>query len=363
MSVYKEKKSGEWTGKWMYHFWFQGEQYTKKGYKTKKDAEEAEAERKKELKNPPLELTPSISFAALATQYLQDCKARMQTNTWRAKAKYYADFVAWNKGDIEADKVTVFMLNQYLLYIHDQHGAKRANRDMKDIKAMYNWAILQEELGVSKNPAKPIQEFPEDPADKYVPPPEDIEKVLMAANQEEMDLLICLYHTGGRISEIRRLTWEDVNFEKRSVTLWTRKRRGGQLEADKLAMSEKLYQVLTRRWRDRNKESAYVFCREDGTCHTKDGKLRHLMEDLCARAKVKPFGFHAIRHHVASIIADSGKATLGQIQKFLRHRRQSTTEKYLHELTRDQREVAELLDIDLSARIQVTDSDTGSQSG
>ncbi len=46
---------------------------------------------------------------------------------------------------------------------------------------------------------------------------------------------------------------------------------------------------------------------------------------------------------VASIINDSGKATLGQIQQFLRHRRQATTEIYLHEFTRDQTEVASIL--------------------
>jgi integrase len=173
----------------------------------------------------------------------------------------------------------------------------------------------------------------------------------MAAEPEEMDMLTVLYHTGGRIGEIRRLTWEDVNFEKRSVTLWTRKRRGGQLEKDKLSMGDALHEMLMRRWKHRNKESVYVFCREDGTPHTKDGKLRHLMEDLCKRAQVKPFGYHAIRHHVASILADSGKATLGQIQKFLRHRRPTTTEKYLHEITRDQVEVARILDEKPSSKV------------
>jgi len=47
-----------------------------------------------------------------------------------------------------------------------------------------------------------------------------------------MDLLTVLYHTLGRIGEVLRLNWEDINFEKKWVRLSTRKRRGGELEAD-----------------------------------------------------------------------------------------------------------------------------------
>jgi integrase len=213
---------------------------------------------------------------------------------------------------------------------------------MKDLKALWNWGYLNDL--VDNNPLKAIRPWPEEPKIKYVPPPEDIDAVLMAANPEETDMLTVLYHTGGRIGEIRRLTWEDVNFERREITLWTRKRRGGELQPDKLAVGGSLQQLLGRRWKNRNKQSVYVFCHEDGTQLARDGKLRHLMEDLCTKAQVKPFGFHAIRHHVASIIADSGKATLGQVQKFLRHKRPTTTERYLHEVTRDQREVAEILE-------------------
>ena len=54
-----------------------------------------------------------------------------------------------------------------------------------------------------------------------------------------------------------------------------------------------------------------------------------MMPNLCDKAKVKPFGFHAIRHHVSSLMNDAGKG-LKQIQRILRHKRQSTTEKYLH---------------------------------
>ena len=50
------------------------------------------------------------------------------------------------------------------------------------------------------------------------------------------------------------------------------------------------------------------------------------------KAEVKQFGFHAIRHHEASILADSEKAGIGQIQKLLRHKRTTTTDNYINSL-------------------------------
>ena len=57
----------------------------------------------------------------------------------------------------------------------------------------------------------------------------------------------------------------------------------------------------------------------------------HVMKRLCAKARVKPFGFHAIRHLAATILAQEGKS-LFAIQHALRHEKQTTTDRYLHSL-------------------------------
>ena len=100
---------------------------------------------------------------------------------------------------------------------------------------------------------------------------------------------------------------------------------------------------MERRWLDRKKSSVYVFCKSDGSPLAYTAK-RDLLRTLCEPAGVKPFGFHAIRHPVVSILNDSGKATLSQIQKFLRHRRPTTTETYLHTISRDLEELTKNLD-------------------
>jgi integrase len=55
------------------------------------------------------------------------------------------------------------------------------------------------------------------------------------------------------------------------------------------------------------------------------------MERLCERAKVKPFGFHGIRHLTASTLYKKGYP-LSVIQKILRHASPNTTARYVHSL-------------------------------
>jgi integrase len=57
------------------------------------------------------------------------------------------------------------------------------------------------------------------------------------------------------------------------------------------------------------------------------------MERLCERAKIKPFGFHGIRHLTASILYKKGYP-LSVIQAILRHANASpnTTARYIHSL-------------------------------
>jgi integrase len=228
-----------------------------------------------------------------------------------------------------------------------ENGVCVANRDLKEFKALYNWSIRNDLI--SSDPCKNIGSYPENPKARYVPPADDINRVLLAAEREDMDLILTLYHTAGRTSEVLKLTWEDVNFEQRWVRLWTRKRRGGELQEDKLAMTDTLYDVLKHRWDKRDKTTAYVFHNTDGSRFTYTQK-RNTMKRLCRKAGVKVFGFHAIRHHVASILADSGKASLGQIQKMLRHKRTTTTDNYIKTLDPQLRQVANVLDEQGKAR-------------
>ena len=85
-------------------------------------------------------------------------------------------------------------------------------------------------------------------------------------------------------------------------------------------------------------------------------RIREMMARLCKKAGVGKFGFQAIRHHVAMILEDSGKATLREIQKMLRHKRPTTTDNYLKGLSPAMKQVASILDNPKKSHLQVVET-------
>ena len=95
-------------------------------------------------------------------------------------------------------------------------------------------------------------------------------------------------------------------------------------------------------WREKrlsqsNVDMEHVFICLESTplCENYYGKpfkvRQHFMKKLCAKAKVQKFGFHSIRHLVATILYHKGH-NLSEIQAILRHKNPTTTEKYLRNL-------------------------------
>lgn len=163
--------------------------------------------------------------------------------------------------------------------------------------------------------------------------------------------------TGARPGEIRTLTWDDVDFSRGSITLWTRKRKGGERQPRIINMSEQLVDLLRRRFKERKSEEWVFINEETGNPFTRQSRpIKYLMERLCERAgeerkkrdpdadPIKPFTLYALRHFVATRLRDSGKANRYEIQHILGHMHSDTTDRYLRSLAPDVKEAIQSLD-------------------
>lgn len=367
MSIYLVKGKG-----WRYEFQKSKLRYTKSGFKSKAEAKRAEAERRKELEQSSQLLiedsgqaTPTdMGFLALVNLRLDFVQ------TYRSE-KHYQECVylakKWTSlwGGLACSEITTAMVENYVLE-RAKVSAQTANKEIRYLRCTFNHG-LKKEL-VSANPTKGIEFLPVDKKLKYVPPSEDIDKVLTAAVGEVHDYLIAVMDTMARIGEINGLTWDDVDFERRTVTLYTRKKKGGHRTPRMVPMTDRLHEQLELRHRKRNKKMPWVFWHRYWSKKEErwlEGPFRYrkkLLAGLCQRAGVRRFGYHALRHAGASTLDRLG-VSIATIQKLLGHESRITTEIYLHSMGQSERQAMVLFEQAMTVPVQKshTKSHTGAR--
>jgi integrase len=334
MSVYSIKGKG-----WRYDFMLNGVRHTQAGFQTKTKAKQAEADKRKEVLEPPMAAPTDMGFLELVNRRLDhmkayNSKAHYDDNRYRCKP--------WVRlwGHLECGEITREMIQAFILK-RSRVSACTANRDMVSLRSLFNFGKKQNWINV--NPTEGIEPLPVEKKLKYIPPLEDIFKVIAAAEPGTQDYLWTIRETMARVSEVNRLTWDDVDLEERYVILYTRKKKGGHLTPRKVPMTEHLFKILSRRYAQRNKQMPYVFwhtytSRKTGEQHQGSFERRkRLMPGLCKKAGVRYFNFHALRHSGASVMDNSG-VPIGSIQRILGHEQRSTTEIYLQSIGNSERQ-------------------------
>jgi len=285
----------------------------------------------------------AYSIGEWAQDYM-DYARKFSAKTYGEKRKTFKEFFAVRNEQgkpvvdpaARVETLASGMVLRVLQTQFEKRSGYAANKDRKNLVAAWNWGVRYRAMP-QPNPCL-VDKFPEQRVPRYVPPEEDFWKIYELTSGQDQVMLTAFLYLGARRGEIFRLAWEDVDFANCRIRLSTRKRQGGTLEYDWLPMTKELKKQLLWWWEARTfKRSEYVFVCEEGYdfCRDHYGKpfqYRHqFMKRLCERAKVKPFGFHGIRHLTASILFRLGHP-VSVIQAILRHQSASTTERYLKSL-------------------------------
>lgn len=306
-----------------------GERRIEETFPTKREAIEWETQ----MRRLPVEKwsetesqTPTVCLVDWANSYLDFSRIKHSAKTYKEKKACFKILFQFVPPSTPIEGLTPgTMLDHLKLQVQIRSGYA-ANKDRKNLVAAWNWGVKYMGFG-NINPCL-VDRFPENRCRRYVPSDADFWKVLdQAENRQDQVMLLAYLHTGARRSELFNLQWRDVDFGKGALTLGTRKRMDGSMEYDELPMTDELYQELLQL--RQGTTSQYVFPNPDtGKAYL---ERNHWMPRLCRKAGVKAFGLHAIRHLTASILAKSGISAF-DIQAILRHKKLSTTERYLHRL-------------------------------
>lgn len=311
---------------------------------TKAKALEWEMLIRQKLKECSLTKTRAVSLHSLMTKHLLALKAKgVAQGTYDDKTLVFMELLDWPGVSpvMEVETLSHDVVRQFLDHIAQTRSGHRANTFRKHIVRLWSWGkrsrIVQGECPWDVEPYKA------DKSEKYVPPEEDFWKVYNIADKvpkphakktgefvsqpHRQRMMLAYLHTAARRGEIFGLKWEDVDFGKERIRLFTKKRTSGR-EGNWIPLTSQLAQALKEQrletgWRE------YVFI------NPKTDKpytsASNMMRKLCKRADVKHFGFHSIRHLSASMLDEAG-VPLATIQLILRHTSVTTTARYVHSL-------------------------------
>ncbi|UJX41096.1 site-specific integrase [Desulfovibrio sp. JY] len=325
-----------------------------------KDSERAaaawEAAEKVRLKNlqAGVQTIPLVSWTVLrlATEAGLHSKVRDSARTYAEKYRVLKRFVLSIGPDTLLEAVDVDAAETFLNKQAETRGGNAANKDRKNLTWAWNWAkkrFRRQGFPGGENPFQAVQRYAENRCDRYVPTPEDFAKVLARQTGQDRTMLLAALHLAARKGELFRLNWDDVDFSGCKVRLTSRKTRSGSWKQDWLPMTPEL-KASMQELRDTRANAegpvfqalgAFAFDRQyAGEAFS---KRNHWLKRECARAGVKEFGLHAVRHLSAVMLYHAGKS-VATIQAMLRHENAGTTEVYLKRLGLDPGKLREAIE-------------------
>lgn len=313
--------------RYAYEIQYDGERYSKGGFTTRLEAREAEVEATQILRQRANDLDLQYLILERTKHIKETCTEDYLNENIRTLNR----FIHAMKGKVFVTDVTRDDVESFLDSYDRKHGYNYA---LAKINALFRFGVDKE--WTTYNPCNGIKRKATDKKLKYVPPPEDLDAVINIAGRDKPFLLV-LKHTLARVNEVYNLTWEDIDLDRRQITLWTRKKTGGVRTPRHLTINDVLFSTLS----GMERVGSYVFVNPD-TGKPYDDRKR-LIAGLCRKAGVKRFTFHSFRHFGASQLAMKG-VSLPEIQMILGHDNVITTSKYIQSLGINKTEAINLLE-------------------
>jgi integrase len=210
---------------------------------------------------------------------------------------------------------------------HKTKSPATVNRYMAALSGAFAWAIEQRLAPFGwANPCRGIKRMPGEQERVRFLSTDERSRLFAACRESRYPRLLALVATamltGARKGELLGLTWRDVDLERRVARLG-RTKNGDRRT---LVLLPQVVEVL--RPFESTDRARYVF----GAVSTRGrtpAAIDTAFRAAVARASIRDFRFHDLRHCCASYLAQAGKP-LNVIQEILGHRKMDMTRRYAH---------------------------------
>jgi len=151
-------------------------------------------------------------------------------------------------------------------------------------------------------------------------------------------MILLSINTGMRRGEVFKLTWQNVNFDTRQLTVIGQTAKSGKTRY--IPLNTEALDLL-KKWRDQRKpNSKLVFSNKNGMQFT---TLKKGWAGILNEADIQDFRWHDLRHHFASRLVMKG-VNLNTVRELLGHSSYAMTLRYAHLSAGHKAEAVALLD-------------------
>jgi integrase len=260
------------------------------------------------------QLRPDMPLAELWVRFLTegDVKAYHEQH-----AKKFLEWFA----EIPIGRITKNDITRYRKLRHEEYwrthtkagkplSETTVNRDIEVIRHLLYWAVDEGFLQV--NPIARVRMVRERRARRPVMSVVEEMKLLAAASKHLHPIIIAALDTGMRRGEITNQVWEDIDFDRKLISVTHSKTPEGEHRL--IPMTSRLYGLLA----NQRKPSGIVFTYEVAMIHPVDGKLvreidhrpihriKTAWKGALRRAGLPYYRFHDLRHTFNSRLAEIG---------------------------------------------------------
>lgn len=189
-------------------------QIKRRGFKTKKEAKEAEAHAMFDTVS-----TNDVTFLEMATQYHDWYAARRKESSIHVIKNIVFNHLIPEFGDTKLKDIKPVHVLNYHNKIIKNYAPDYLKRIHVTLSAVFNYGIKHHEL--KENPARVVGNF-EIESNKRMEfwELEEFKQFIAVVDDEIYEaFFFTLYYSGCRKGELIALTWEDVDFEKKTINI------------------------------------------------------------------------------------------------------------------------------------------------
>lgn len=256
-----------------------------------------------------------IAFRKLMEKYAEYCESNNRPSTYAKKRFNIANLVE-HFGDVPVGSITPEQIEAYKRKRLREVKPATVNRDLAALKHALRLAVKWGYLEAS--PADQVGKFREPPGRMRYLTREEAAALIDSCSKELRPLVVAAIHTGMRLGELLALEWEHVDLGRRQIRVVDSKNNDFRVVPMNAVVYNELLLAARRKGR--------VFTSRYGRPYR---WIHNGFRAACARADIKDFTFHDLRHTFASWLAMEG-VPLSTIGNLLGHRTTQMTARYAH---------------------------------